>query len=117
MAEKISKMEAVRRALAELGDAKPARMQGWIKERFGIQMTTGHISTYKGDIRRKAGRGKKAPARKPAAGSRPEAQQAPPRPAASSADAIPLDDILYTKALVERHGVRPLHTLIDAFGK
>jgi hypothetical protein len=51
----INKMEAVRRALARFGnDAKPAQMQPWIESEFGIKMSTDHISTYKGDILRKA---------------------------------------------------------------
>jgi len=42
----ITKMEAVRRAWRALGkDAKPAQMKGFIKNRFGIDMTTDHIST------------------------------------------------------------------------
>jgi hypothetical protein len=45
----ITKTEAVRRALQQLGrDAKPTQMQGHIKERFGFDMTTDHISTCKG---------------------------------------------------------------------
>jgi hypothetical protein len=65
-AKKISKMEAVRRAMAAMGgDAKPAAMQGYIKKTFGIAMTTDHISTYKGDIRRKAAGGAKPGATAP----------------------------------------------------
>jgi hypothetical protein len=119
MAEKITKQEAVRRALAELGnDAKPAQMKGWIKERLGIDMTADHISTAKGDILRKAGVKRKG--RKP---GRPKAAQtAEPKQAVAPGPAprppsILLDDILYIKALVGRHGAAPLHTLIDAFAK
>jgi hypothetical protein len=121
MAEKVTKQEAVRRALQELGnDAKPAQMKGWIKQRLGIDMTADHVSTAKGDILRKAGiKGKR---KKP--GRRPASQAAEPKPAAQAGPAptgddkranIPLDDILYVKALVGRHGPGPLHTLIDAF--
>jgi hypothetical protein len=72
MAETISKQEAVRRALAHFGnDAKPVEMQPWIKGEFGIEMSTDHISTAKGEILRKAGLGGrpkkgKAPAKKAA---------------------------------------------------
>jgi hypothetical protein len=46
MAEKITKQEAVRRALAHFGkDGKPAQMQGWIKQQFNLDMSTDHIST------------------------------------------------------------------------
>jgi hypothetical protein len=119
MAEKITKQEAVRRALQELGnDARPAQMKVWIKDRLGIDMTADHVSTAKGDILRKAGiKGKR---KKP--GRRPAARAAEPRPAAQAGPAparddqqarIALDDIAYLKALVGRHGPSPLHTLID----
>ena len=52
---KMTKREAVRQSLAELGhDAKPAEMQADILGRFGIRMTTDHISTEKGNLLRKA---------------------------------------------------------------
>src|SRR5947209_698225 len=53
----MSKMEAVRRALAQLGrEAKPLQIKDYIKSEFGIEMGADHISTYKGDILKKAGR-------------------------------------------------------------
>jgi len=65
----IGKIEGVRRALKELGpDAKPGEIQGFVKKRFGIEMTKDHISVSKGDIRRQAAKkklaAKKAEARK-----------------------------------------------------
>jgi hypothetical protein len=37
----MTKLEAVRRALSELGnDAKPTQIKGFVKECFGIEMTT-----------------------------------------------------------------------------
>jgi hypothetical protein len=127
MAEKISKQEAVRRALAHFGnDAKPAQMKPWIKAELGIEMSTDHISTAKGDILRKAGlkgrrspkRAAKAPARKSASKAvpppAPPAHEGP-KPAAAKAGDIPLDDILYVKELVGRVGPEQLHRLIDAF--
>ena len=125
MAEKISKQEAVRRALAHFGnDAKPMQMQGWIRSEFGIEMGTDHISTAKGDILRKAGV-KKKPASKKLG---PKAQKAGPKAVpAPQADArvrsvagptksggIALDDILSVKALLVRVGPDQLHKLIDA---
>jgi hypothetical protein len=51
----MTKREAVRRALADLGeDAPPTQLQGHIREKFGIEMTTDHISTEKGAIRKEA---------------------------------------------------------------
>jgi hypothetical protein len=128
MAEKITKQEAVRRALAHFGrEAKPAQMKGWIKEEFRIDMSTDHISTAKGEILRKAREGKKPAAKKPAppksaareAGPKPTAPpQAKPTPApATGGGGIPLEDILAVKNLVGRLGAGPLHALIDAFAE
>jgi hypothetical protein len=119
MAEKITKMEAVRRALAHFGKGgKPAQMQGWIKEQFGIDMSTDHISNAKGMILRKAGRKpKKAGPKGPAPVQPAAASTSPAKPTGGKAGGIPLEDILAVKELVGRLGARPLHTLIDAFAK
>jgi hypothetical protein len=123
----ITKQEAVRRALAHFGnDAKPAQMQGWIRDHLGIEMTPGHITTAKGEILRKAGVKGKQGAKKPAAPKvavekagpnkpAPKPQVQPSPASRSAANAFPLTDILYVKGLVERFGPSPLHTLIDAF--
>jgi hypothetical protein len=64
----ITKMEAVRRALAELGmDAKPAALQPFIKQKFGFDMTPEHITTCKGAILKATGKGKPAAPAKAAA--------------------------------------------------
>jgi hypothetical protein len=119
MAEKISKQEAVRRALAHFGrDAKPSQMKPWIKEQFGIDMGTDHISTAKGSILKAAGKGKPA-AKASVAKTAPRAVQARKEASAPTtsgrAAGIPLQDILYVKGLVGRVGPDQLHTLIDAF--
>jgi len=73
----ISKIEGVRRALKELGpDAKPGEIQGFVKKRFGIEMTKDHISVTKGDIRRQAAK-KKAAAKKAEARKEPAPQTTP----------------------------------------
>jgi hypothetical protein len=129
----ISKQEAVRRALAELGhDAKPTVIKGFVKDRFGIEMGTDHISTAKGEALRKARlQGTAAPAR-PAvqpsvarqaepvrATPAPPAPAAPPSPAggAGGQAAIALEDILAVKDLVVRLGAGPLRALVDAFAR
>jgi hypothetical protein len=119
MAEKISKQEAVRRALAHFGnDAKPTQMQGWIKSELGIEMSTDHISTAKGGILRKAG--VKAKPAKKAAKAAPKAQAAKAAPKgqaekpAAKPTGIPLDAIISVKALLGRVGPDQLHKLIDA---
>jgi hypothetical protein len=125
MAEKITKQEAVRRALNELGpEAKPTQMQGWIKEQFNIEMGKDHISTAKGDILRKAGKKRKSKGKRPAtqksAARKVEAagSSAPKpisAPSAKGQNSIPLEDVLAVKDLVVRLGPGPLRTLIDAF--
>jgi hypothetical protein len=114
----ISKQEAVRRALAHFGrDAKPAQMQGWIRQQFNIEMSSDHISTAKGEILRKAAKkaGPKKAAAKPHV-QRAAASTAAARPSGGQA-AVPLADVLAVKDLVGRLGAGPLHTLIDAFAK
>jgi hypothetical protein len=123
MAEQLTKVEAVRRALAHFGKGgKPAQMQGWIKQQFNIEMSTDHISTAKGEIlRKKGGKAKKPAPLKGPKGLAPvqpaAASTSPPKSTGGKAGGIPLEDILAVKELVGRLGARPLHTLIDAFSK
>src|SRR5262245_52101937 len=114
---KITKKEAVRRSLAKLGkDAKPAAIQADIRERFGLEMTPGHITTTKGELRREAAKGKAAP-RKPGRPPRAKLEAAPAqRPAkAGGGDgpAVLLEDIQALKGLVQRVGADHLKALID----
>src|SRR5437868_1581597 len=78
----MSKLEAVRRALGHFGsDAKPSAMQPWIKQQFGIDMSTNHISASKGEIqskRKKAGKVK--PAAKKSAAPKAAAKQPASKP-------------------------------------
>jgi hypothetical protein len=108
-----TKREAVERALASLGrDAKPKRIQVFVKERFGIDMSPDHISNYKSDIRRRKGKKRKGKGGRPAAA--PTAPAAGPRTAPG---AIPLADIDLAKGLVERLGAKRLHALIDVLAR
>jgi hypothetical protein len=129
MAKKITKMEGVRRALDELGpEASPTVIQGFVKDRFGLEMNTNHISTCKGDILRKAGvkrkrRGKRPTTQKSAARTAEAKKGATSKPqaqpsldlSAKGAKAIPLKDVLAVKDLVVRLGPGPLRALLDAF--
>jgi hypothetical protein len=114
-ADGITKIESVRRALAELGrEAKPMQIQRFVKERFGIEMNTDHISTSKADILRKmASKGK--PAAKPAearkAAVTPQAK--PARQGNGQASKIRLQDLQAVKELVGRVGADQLRALID----
>src|SRR4051812_20915769 len=56
----LTQTEAVRQALAELGqDAKAATIQGYLKDRLGMEVTTKQITDAKSKILQKAaGQGK-----------------------------------------------------------
>ena len=99
---KITKKEAVRRSLARLGeDAMPADIQKDIRERFEIEMGTGHISTTKGELRREA-------AQKVAT---PGATEEPATDAKRAL--VQMEDILALRGLLDRVGADRLKTLID----
>ena len=137
VAEPITKMDAVRRSLDELGpQTGPTALKEFVKNRFGLDMTLGHVKNYKGKILRKARMEGKAGGQKPAqrkpvpqksaartAGAKktPAKPQAKPSPApvtnraGGKGKGIPLNDILYVKTLVGRFGKGQLHTLVDAF--
>lgn len=110
----ITKMEAMRRSLAKLGDNAPSQqLKSELKGRFGIEMTTKAIATYRSDILKKRAKSK-APARPTAA--RPETAKPKPAPAPSNGKAaVTVEEILTLKALVERVGADNLRTLIAAF--
>src|SRR5262249_27155236 len=99
--KKLTKMEAVRQAVARLGwDAKPRQIQKHIRRLFGVAMTADHISTCKGGLARKAGRTKTRPAPVAAAAARQTAAKA----AAKDGGGVPLNDVLAAKELVGRLG-------------
>jgi hypothetical protein len=118
---KITKIEGVRRALAELGsDATPTVIQGFVKDRFGIEMTKDHVSVSKGQLRRQAAMAKPAVAAKAVATKtkakppvQPSAASASPAKGDSGKSGIQLEDIAATKALLGRVGVEELRKLID----
>jgi hypothetical protein len=103
--EAISKMEAVRRALAELGkDAKPLQMKEYIESHLGVEMSTDHISTYKSTLL-KAGAGKKKPGRKP--------KIAPLAARTTGKGSIDMQDIRAVKELADRIGADNVRQLVD----
>jgi hypothetical protein len=117
-----NKMEAMRRALRELGkNAKPADLQEHLKSRFGLDMKKDLISKYKSDIltkKHKKKKGAKTAAAEPAATSKPG-----PKPGqaaakkASNGKGILLADLMEIKGLVHRVGVDQLRALIAAFAR
>jgi hypothetical protein len=82
----ITKMEAVKRALATLGkEAKPSDIQSFVKAKFIIVMSTDHVSNCKGEIARQA-KAKAAP--KPTATAAPKPSAKPAHKPAPKAAAL-----------------------------
>jgi hypothetical protein len=124
----ISKKEAVRLALGELGrDAKPAQLRPYIKETFGLDMTPAHITTAKGELLRgkggkgKATKGKKAAPKLPTTATAPAPPAQPPAKAPAggsrSGGGIRLEDIEAVQGLLGRVGADTLRGLIDVLAK
>lgn len=119
----ISKMEAVRKALKELGkDAMPVKIQEFVKSKFGLDMTPAHVSNYKTTILRAKNENKTAPAKAAPAKTESNAPKAAPVKAtpapakATSGAAVSLQDIEAVKGLVGRVGQANLKSLIGMLG-
>jgi hypothetical protein len=107
-AEKMSKMDAVRTAISELGkDASPIKIQEYVKTKFKMDMTTAHVSNYKTTVLREKG---KKPVAAPAA--------TPVKTASASAKGseVSLTDIETVKGLVGRLGEENLKSLVGILG-
>ena len=112
-AEPITKFEAVRRAMEELGkDAPRARIQELAKEQFGLELTPKHVSDYRAKLVRRASKlkAKKSAERKAAR----EATQPTERPAVLAGPStgngkatVLMEDVLAVRELVARVGPEP----------
>jgi hypothetical protein len=113
--KKITKHEAVRRALATLGQmAMPLDIQRFVKEQFGLDMTTDHISVSKGKILHERPRGKTTGKKKPAPKqTAPEVQRQPAAKTGTGAGTISLQDIATVKDLLRRVGGGELRSLVE----
>jgi len=106
-----NKMEAVRRAMDNLGyDASPLTIQKFIKDNFAQDMSANMISSYKSTLRAKkglVGRRKKR--------GRPKKNNnaAAPTPAAASHDAVPWKDLRTIKDIAGRIGKKNLRELVE----
>jgi hypothetical protein len=108
----LSKLEAVRRTMAELGnDAKPLAIQAHLKKTFGIDMDPKLISNYKNLVKKTAGGKPK--------GRKPKAAEAAQAPAlrARTAGGISLDDIRAVKELSDRLGADKVRELVDLLAR
>jgi hypothetical protein len=104
-----NKAEAIRRALAKLGNkAMPTEIQGFIKTNFGVEMTTKVISVYKSKLAKNKGK----PGRKPKeAGAVSEA--APQR---AMHEAVSFKDMRTVKEISLRLGPARMRALIELMG-
>ena len=123
-AKPATKMDAVRKALAALGkDAMPLQIQEYLKDVFGLDMITNHISSYKTDILKKRTVKRKIGAKpvvaKPAESKKIEAPKkaAAPQAKHGAASSISLEDIETAKKLVGHVGSHNLKALIDLLSK
>jgi hypothetical protein len=106
---RINKLDCVRQALAELGnDAQPKDIQGFLKRKFGLDMNTKFISTYKGTILR--GAAKKGGVVRRTAATAPAPAKAALKVGAVNG-AISVEDIRAVKELVGRIGAESVKEL------
>src|SRR5579862_1462154 len=103
----VSKMEAVRRALKELGkSAMPIKIQEFVRANFGMEMSTAHISNYK-TLSMKKGR---------RAASRAAATAGEETTKSTNGTKVSIEDIEVVKRLVGRVGEKNLKNLIGLLG-
>jgi hypothetical protein len=104
---KMSKNEAVRLALVELGeDASRAQIQAFVKERFGFEMTPNHISAAKGPARQKLGATPKPKAQP--AGTAPASAAKAKNGAAKAPSSKPIEGESITKKEAVRRALATL---------
>jgi hypothetical protein len=100
-----NKAEAIRRALAKLGNkAMPAEIQEFIKARFGVEMTTKVISVYKSKLVKKKGK----PGRKP----KVVGATAEPAPERAMHEAVSFKDMRLVKEISDRLGPARMRELV-----
>jgi hypothetical protein len=117
MAEKMSKMDAVRQAISVLGkDASPIKIQEFVKSKFKMDMTTAHVSNYKTTVLRE--KGKKPVAATASAPAPAKTAPAPVKAATASArgSEVSLSDLEAVKGLVGRLGEKDLKSLVGILG-
>jgi hypothetical protein len=110
--EPISKMEAVRQALAQLGSkATPSQIREQVRNQYGMELGLNLVSAYKTSLAKRA---RRAAAKKKTGAKAPAAPKAKPAAAnTSTPPGITLNDITTVQQLAKRIGVKRLHELID----
>ena len=108
----VSKLEAVRWSLAELGnDAMPLTIQERLKKTFGMQMSPNHISNYKSQVLSKGRKGKRRGRKPKAAAGAVQEAAAPAAREATREGGIGLEDIQAVKELSGRLGADKVREL------
>ncbi len=111
----VNKMQRVREALAELGnDAQPKDIQDLLKRKFGLDMNTKFISTYKGSILREAA--KKGGGARQQTATAPALAKASPKVSATNGT-ITVEDIRAVKGLVDKIGAGAVKELADVLSE
>ena len=104
-----SKMDAVRDALANLGnDATPIDIQAYVKKTFNLALDTSLISNYKGYLTKGAGKKSKSKGKKPGKAKAAGVQHV---------GGISMADIAAVKALTDRMGADKVADLARVLGK
>jgi hypothetical protein len=122
---KMTKMEAVTRALHTLGmDTPRGDLQKHILKEFGIEMTADHISNYKGEIKRKLAKSRKKAGKPkvskaptptpPVAAAKPVAAAAP---AVVKANSVSLEAVQAAKGLLGLLAPDQAKALIDVLAR
>jgi hypothetical protein len=109
---KITKTEAVRRALAD-GVDQPADGVAYIRDNFGLEISPTHFSAVKSTEGKKSEKPKGKPGRKPKAAV--EGYHAPPQPASSGNSEL-LDAMEAMKPLVASLGKEQVKRIVDLLG-
>ena len=100
-----NKAEAIRRALAKLGNkAMPTEIQDFIKTNFGVEMTTKVISVYKSKLVKKKGK----PGRKP----KVVGATAEPVPERAMHEAVSFKDMRTVKEISNRLGPARMREIV-----
>ncbi|HUR54151.1 MAG TPA: hypothetical protein VMZ71_08470 [Gemmataceae bacterium] len=102
----VNKMGMVREALEALGyDAKPAKIDEYIKEKHNYEVPKAIISSYKSLLKNKKGKGGGGGAKR---GPKPRA--------AGGGAGIQLADLATVRGLVSRLGAAQVKQLVDVLG-
>ena len=110
----ITKMEAVKSALAELGrDAQPVEIKDFVQKRHGVAITTEVVSTYKAVLKRQNFAGVTPMVAKPSSQAVPSVATRAAAATKHGGNEVSLADIKTVKALVGRLDTASLKTLVD----